>query len=347
MAKGDKKKKKKEVVELTPAEQFVQLKTLKQATRCLLVEEDVYRIYVRLVNDFAKLKEVGKEAPFEGWEECDALSEECAALAEEWKKKLPAGRKVESRTVTTTVREQEAKGSQKKGKGMWVLLGAAILAVAFIICYNIPATRYRIAGLAGAIGFDEIAMDSYMKLGDYSDCPDQIVKIEQQWMREAKFGSVVKFGGGQWIVLDRQDGKALLSLYMADNKHPFHDKKEEVTWEHCSLRGYLNKEFMTKIFSQNEQKIVCDTKVANGENPEFGTDGGNDTTDKLYLMNETEYEQYKKRLKDKAKTMRLRTPGKDATATMYVSPLKEVVTYGFPVDENGACIRPAMWVWYE
>ena len=29
MAKGDKKKKKKEVIELTPAERFVQLKTLK------------------------------------------------------------------------------------------------------------------------------------------------------------------------------------------------------------------------------------------------------------------------------------------------------------------------------
>lgn len=346
MAKGDKKKKK-EVVELTPAEQFVQLKTLKQATRCLLVEEDVYRIYVRLVKDFAKLGEVGKETPFEGCEECAALSEECAALAEEWKKKLPAERKVESRTVTTTVREQESKGSQEKGKGKWVVLGVAVLAILFIVCYNIPATRYQIAGLAEKIGFDEIAMDSYAKLGDYSDCLEQIVRLEQKWMRDAKYGSVIKFGNKQWIVLDRQDGKALLSLYMADNKHPFHDKKEEVTWENCSLRHYLNNEFMTKTFSQQEQKIVSDTKVINGANPEFGTDGGSDTIDKLYLMSETEYEQYKKKLKDKVKTMRLRTPGKDATATTYVSDLKKVVTYGFPVDENGACIRPAMWVWYE
>ena len=55
MAKGDKKKKKKEVIELTPAERFVQLKTLKRATRCLLVDEDVYRIYVRLTKDFAQI----------------------------------------------------------------------------------------------------------------------------------------------------------------------------------------------------------------------------------------------------------------------------------------------------
>ena len=89
MAKGDKKKKKKEVIELTPAERFVQLKTLKRATRCLLVDEDVYRIYVRLTKDFAQMDELGKETPFEGCEECAALSEECAALAKEWEKKLP------------------------------------------------------------------------------------------------------------------------------------------------------------------------------------------------------------------------------------------------------------------
>ena len=88
MAKGDQKKKK-EVIELTPEERFVQLQTLKRATRCLLVEEDVYHIYKRLGKDFAELGELGKETPFEGCEECAALSEECAKLAEEWKKKLP------------------------------------------------------------------------------------------------------------------------------------------------------------------------------------------------------------------------------------------------------------------
>lgn len=346
MAKGDKKKKR-EVVELTPAEQFVQLKTLKQATRCLLVEEDVYRIYVRLVEDFAKLGQVGKETPFEGWEECEALSKECEVLAAEWKKKLPAERKVESRTVTTTVREQEEKETGKKGKGKWVVLSVVVLVIAFVVCYNVPASRYQIAGVAAKLGFDEIAMDSYEKLGDYGDVKERSLSLEKRWIRDAKLGSVVKFGKKQWIVLDRQNGKALLSLYMADNKHPFHDEKKEVTWENCSLRHYLNNEFMTESFNKEEQEIISATKVINEKNSEYGTDGGNDTVDRLYLLSENEYKQYKKRLKDKAKTMRLRTPGRDTTATVYVSVLKRVVTYGFPVDENGACIRPNMWVQYE
>lgn len=347
MAKGDKKKKKREVIELTPAEKFVQLQTLKRATRCLLVEEDVYKIYVRLAKDFAELGEVGRESPFEGWEQCAALSEECAVLAEEWKKKLPQERRVESRTVTTTVREKEEKGSQKKGKGKWILLGAVLLAVLCIVCYHVPASRYQIAGLADWLGFDEVALDSYNKLGDYADSREKIVQMEQKAIAEAKYGTTVLLGEKQWLVLDRQDGKALLSLYMADNKHPFHDKKEAVTWENCSLRSYLNHDFFTNTFSAEEQRIITDTYVKNGKNPEFGTDGGNDTTDKLFLMNETEYEKYRKKLKDKSKTMRLRTPGKDATSTTYVSALKETVTYGFPVNENGACIRPSMWVQYE
>lgn len=347
MAKGDKKKKKKEVIELTPAEKFVQLQTLKRATRCLLVEEDVYNIYVRLVKDFAALGELGRETPFEGWEECAALSEECAALAEEWKKKLPQERKVESRTVTTTVREQEERGAQKKGKGKWILLGAVLLVVLVIVCCNVPASRYQMAGLAERLGFDGVAMNSYSKLGDYADSREQIVRMEKKAIAETAYGTTVWFGKKQWIVLDRQDGKAFLSLYMADNKHPFHDKREAVTWENCSLRSYLNNEFFTDTFSAEEQRIISDTKVENGKNPEFGTDGGNDTTDKLFLMNEKEYETYRKKLKDKSKTMRLRTPGKDATSTTYVSALKEIVTYGFPVDENGACIRPSMWVQYE
>lgn len=352
MAKGNRKRKNRrkrnrQIVELTPAEKFTQLQTLKRATRCLLVDEDVYKIYVRLTREFDELGRIGEETPFEGCEECAALSEECKALAEEWKKKLPAERKVESRTVITTVREREKRGDQKKGKGKWVFLGIVALIALFIICYRVPATRYMIAGLENAIGFDGVARDSYAKLGDYKDSRERIVKLEQKSMSEVKTGSVITFGHDDWMVLERKDGKALLAKYMADNKHPFHDKKEDITWEKCTLRQYLNGEFLTTYFSEEERAIIEDSIVTSSDNAEFGTDGGRDTVDKVFLMDESQYETYKKKLKDKSKTMRLRTPGKDATSTTYVSALGDVVTYGFPVEQNGACIRPVMWVRYQ
>ena len=208
MAKGDKKKKKKEVIELTPAERFVQLKTLKRATRCLLVDEDVYRIYVRLTKDFAQMDALGKETPFEGCEECAALSEECAALAKEWKKKLPAEKEVISRTVTTTVKKQEEDDNKKKGIVKWIVLAVI---VAMIVCYNVPATRYQLAGLSAKVGFDKWASSTYEKLGDYKDCKNQIVLLEKKAIEKVKIGGVVKFGTCDWMVLERTDGKALLT----------------------------------------------------------------------------------------------------------------------------------------
>lgn len=341
MAKGDKKKKKKEVIELTPAERFVQLKTLKKATRCLLVDEDVYRIYVRLTKDFAQMDALGKETPFEGCEECAALSKECAALAEEWKKKLPKEKEVISRTVTTTVKRQE-EDKKKKGIAKWIVL-AVIIAV--IVCYNVPATRYQLAGLGAKAGFEKWAASSYEKLGDYKDCKNQIIMLEKKAIEKVKIGGVVKFGNCDWMVLERTDGKALLTKYMADNKHPYHDKSEKVTWENCTLRNYLNGEFLQDgKFTPGELAMILETDVVNIANEEFGTDGGKNTKDKVFLMNEPEFNKYKKKLKAKAKTMRLRTPGKDAASTTYVSALGDIITYGFPVDENGACIRPTMWV---
>ena len=341
MAKGDKKKKKKEVIELTPVERFVQLKTLKRATRCLLVDEDVYRIYVRLSKDFAQMDALGKETPFEGCEECAALSEECAALAEEWKKKLPKEKEVISRTVTTTAKRQE-EDKQKKGIAKWIVLAVIIAA---IVCYNVPATRYQLAGLGAKAGFEKWAASSYEKLGDYKDCKNQIILLEKKAIEKVKIGGVVKFGNCDWMVLERTDGKALLTKYMADNKHPYHDKSEKVTWENCTLRNYLNGEFLQDgKFTPSELAMILETDVVNIANEEFGTNGGKNTKDKVFLMNEPEFNKYKKKLKAKAKTMRLRTPGKDAASTTYVSALGDIITYGFPVDENGACIRPTMWV---
>lgn len=69
---------------------------------------------MRLTKDFAQMDALGKETPFEGCEECAALSEECAALAKEWEKKLPAEKEVISRTVTTTVKKQEEDDNKKK-----------------------------------------------------------------------------------------------------------------------------------------------------------------------------------------------------------------------------------------
>ncbi|MBQ7500158.1 MAG: prolyl oligopeptidase family serine peptidase [Clostridia bacterium] len=111
-----------------------------------------------------------------------------------------------------------------------------------------------------------------------------------------KAGDVIRFGRYEqngiagngyedieWTVLDVTGNKALLlSRYVLD-VIPYNDKRTNVTWETCTLREWLNGEFYNAAFDKDEKEMIVDTPLENYDNPEFGTDGGNDTTDKVFL----------------------------------------------------------------
>ncbi len=79
----------------------------------------------------------------------------------------------------------------------------------------------------------------------------------------------------------------------------YNDTDTDVTWETCTMRSWLNgygaesnkngedysgNNFLNNAFSSDEQSAIKTTNVVNNDNPEYGTEGGNDTTDKVYLL---------------------------------------------------------------
>ena len=59
---------------------------------------------------------------------------------------------------------------------------------------------------------------------------------------------------------------------------------EEISWEICSLRTWLNEDFYNEAFPTDFQKnSVKISNVVNKDNPEYGTTGGNDTQDRIYI----------------------------------------------------------------
>ena len=74
------------------------------------------------------------------------------------------------------------------------------------------------------------------------------------------FGSYEQ-GSGQapieWIVLDRQQDRVLLlSKYTLESK-PFHEVEDwDVTWADCTLRSWLNGDFLAKAFSEEERALI-------------------------------------------------------------------------------------------
>ncbi len=89
----------------------------------------------------------------------------------------------------------------------------------------------------------------------------------------------------EWIILDvNADGSyVMISKYALDCK-PYNTADTDVTWETCTLRKWLNEDFYNAAFSAQEQAKIRTVKVVNEDNPSYGTKGGNDTEDRVWLL---------------------------------------------------------------
>jgi hypothetical protein len=97
-------------------------------------------------------------------------------------------------------------------------------------------------------------------------------------------GGKLRFGGYDWYVLDKQDGKTLIITKKVIEKRPYHREEAEITWETCDMRQYLNGGFYNS-FSEADRARIAEVVNENPDNPWYGTPGGNSTVDKIFLLN--------------------------------------------------------------
>ena len=174
----------------------------------------------------------------------------------------------------------------------------------------------------------------------------------------------------EWIVLEVRNGKALLISKFALDTKPYNDRNKEVTWETCSLRSWLNSDFLKSAFTDSQQGAILLTNVDNSAaqgNREFSTDGGNNTSDYVFLLSYREANQYFPTEDDRvcaptdyavaggawqSESFRaydrltgiwwLRSPGSD------LSWASDIFTYGrfdtIYVFADDVTVRPAIWV---
>ncbi|MBR4541616.1 MAG: YARHG domain-containing protein, partial [Lachnospiraceae bacterium] len=88
----------------------------------------------------------------------------------------------------------------------------------------------------------------------------------------------------EWYVLTNKFGKMLLlSKYGLDGKQ-YNETVGDVTWDNCTLRKWLNEEFYNISFNQTEKGIILSTKLPSATNLYYGTYGGKETDDKVFLL---------------------------------------------------------------
>ena len=74
----------------------------------------------------------------------------------------------------------------------------------------------------------------------------------------------------------------LLCKNTIENK-AYNYKRMSITWEACTLRKWLNEDFYNG-FKKEEKALIAQTECENKNNSKYGTNGGNDTEDYIFLL---------------------------------------------------------------
>ena len=167
----------------------------------------------------------------------------------------------------------------------------------------------------------------------------------------------------EWIVIarDRDNHALLLSRYCLDAL-PYNEDGGDVTWEDSSIHAWLNGEFLESAFGGDPNGFIC-TDECKTKDGRSGTDGGENTTDMIFLLAVDEVTQYfpkessrRAPVTEYAKEQGaeydkngngwwwLRTPGKTQDMAAGVHTAGGVNYDGRDVDRTDLCIRPALWL---
>jgi len=167
----------------------------------------------------------------------------------------------------------------------------------------------------------------------------------------------------EWLVLAKEGTKILvISKYALDCK-PYNTSNTDVTWEICTLRKWLNNDFINSTFSADEKEMIPTATVSADKNPEYSTNPGNATQDQVFLLSITEVNKYFS--SDSARQCEptdyavangawesggsncwwwLRSPGRDQSRVVGVGSSGGVDEAGDDVNFAYIAVRPALWI---
>lgn len=87
-----------------------------------------------------------------------------------------------------------------------------------------------------------------------------------------------------WRVLQVDGKKALLLTEYAIQTMPYNQEWTDTTWATSDVREWLNEDFYSSAFSDDERIHILSTDLSTADNPGYGTNGGEDTSDNVFLL---------------------------------------------------------------
>ena len=328
-----------------------------------------------------------------GWKDSDEQIYACQKKIEEIKAKeeadrLEAERKAEERRIAAE------KAAKKRKKAFAIGTPIVAACIAFLIVLTtviIPNSKYNAAvALMNNKKYDE-AITAFEAMDGYKDSENQLENCyigkygEEKWnkIKNIKVGDTYTFGAYEqdnstsngkeaieWTVLDKDGMSLLLISKQALDCQQYNTSYTDVTWESCSLRKWMNGTFLNKAFNAEEQAQIQNTTVSADKNPEYNTNPGNATTDKVFLLSINEVEKYFNSdearkcaptayakaqgayTSDSYKTASgaatcwwwLRSPGSHQNYAAFVFHDGSVCYNGAYVNYDDDAVRPALWI---
>ena len=177
-----------------------------------------------------------------------------------------------------------------------------------------------------------------------------------------------------WRVLDvdAENKKALLITEDLIVCRRYHEESENITWEDCNLRKWLNEGFIKEAFDEKERSEIAIVFNQNPDNKKYRTNGGNATKDRVFALNIDEAIKYFRDDMDRRAAVTqyvkrsgsfgvssyyyttlddretgwwwLRLPGIGGNYASAVSADGRVDAFGRSVDNNDISVRPALWL---
>lgn len=313
-------------------------------------------------------------------EEAKAQAEVARVKAEQNRLKAEEQRLQRERLAEENRIEKAKKSKEKRGKILKVLVALfVVVALGFLtVTVIIPSIKYNGAVKDVEEKNYEDAYITFKSLYTFKDSQEQAKTLIKAHPEVAQIGDIIYFGNYEqdnktangkeeieWRVLDKDaDGNMLVvSRYALDSRH-YHNSAEQVTWETCDLRQWLNNDFLSAAFTSAQKKNIKTVTIENRDNPDYNTDGGNDTKDKVFLLSidevitylpssvervciATKYtESQGSQLEGLTRSCRwwLRSPGASSYTASAVKVDGFVLQMGAPVSVEKRSIRPAMWI---
>ncbi len=275
-------------------------------------------------------------------------------------------------------KSRRSKARRKKILTIFLAISAFFALVALTVTVIIPSVKYNSAVKAVEEQRYEDAYLTFKSLYKFKDSQAKASALVKEHPNVAQVGDIIYFGTYEqdnnfsngkeeieWKVLEKDENGRMLvvSKYALDCRN-YHSSVKQITWEDSDIRSWLNNDFCSNAFSSSEKSAVKTVTNENTGNSDFNVSGGNETSDKIFLLSIDEAKRYlpnnidrmcqaTKYAESKGTELDslthncrwwLRSPGSTLYSAASVKIDGFILNMGTPVSVDKAFLRPAMWI---